>query len=131
MDEVLEAIKGLESKFDTRLTALEEAAKAPKEEIKPEVEESAVVDVDAQVQEIAEAFVSSSLDAEGRSRVLAMHRATKKPIAELIEAEEAYVESHGGKKAHEVEGVEESAGEVEESAVEIVLPRAWKKKDTK
>jgi len=37
------------------------------------------------------------------------------------------VKSHT--KANEVEGVEESAEDVEESAVEIALPSAWKKKD--
>lgn len=129
MDEVLEAIKGLRTDVEARLTTLEESLKPAKEETVENVEESATADDKA--LEIAEAFVSSSLDAEGRSRVLALHRATKKPIAELIEAEEAYVEAHGGKKAHEVEGVEESAEDVEESATEFTLPSVWKKKDNK
>lgn len=125
MDEVLEAIKELKSDVDTRLTALEEAAKPVVEE-KP-VEE-AEVDYD-KVLDVAEAFLSSSLDADGRKRVLDLHRANKKPLAELIEAEEAYVKSHS--KASEDEGVEESADEVEESAKSktFALPSAWKKKD--
>lgn len=124
MDEVLEALKELKSDVDKRFTALEEAAKPAVEEA---VEETAV-DYD-KVLEIAEAFVSSDLDAEGRARVLDLHRANKKPLAELIEAEEAYVKKNT-KAAAEAEGVEESAEEVEESAA-VKLPSAWasKKKD--
>lgn len=126
MDEVLKAIQELAASTDKRFTALEEAAKPVVEEV---VEESAV-DY-AKVLEIAEAFTASSLDAEGRSRVLDLHRANKKPLAELIAAEEAYVKK--SKPAVEgVEGVEESADEVEESAktpVKIALPSAWNKKD--
>lgn len=126
MDEVLEAIKGLKSDYDARFTALEESLKAAKrDEVEVEAEESEVNE--DKVLELAEAFVSSNLDAEGRKRVLELHKATKKPVKELIEAEEAYVKSHT-KATTEVEGVEESA-EVEESAKEIALPSAWKKKD--
>lgn len=131
MDEVLEAIKGLDSKFDARLTALEEAAKAAP--VKVEESKVETVDVDAKALEIAEAFVSSSLDAEGRQRVLDMHRANGKDLKDLIAAEEAYVKKNAA-AAPEVEGVEESAGEkkevvsLEESA-RAALPSAWKKKD--
>jgi hypothetical protein len=123
MDEVLEAIKALKSDVDARFTALEEAAKPVEEEA---VEEGAV-DYD-KVLEIAEAFVSSSLDAEGRSRVLDLHRANKKPLAELIEAEEAYVKK-STKAVEGAEGIEESADEEVEESAKIKLPSAWKKKD--
>jgi hypothetical protein len=124
VDGVSAAIK---SEFETRFTAIEEALK-PVEE-KP-VEESAD-DTYAKALEIAEAFVNSTLDADGRARVLDLHKANSKPIAELIAAEEAYVKAHGGEA--EVEGVEEGAGkEVEESAKgKITVPTigAWNKKD--
>lgn len=122
MDEVLEAIKGLESKFDARLTAVEESVKAiPAAEIEPvesEESEKTEPDYDAAL-EIAEAFAASELDAEGRARVIDLHRATKKPIAELISAEESYVKSH----VTETLGGSEKI-DAEESAV--VLPKIWK-----
>jgi len=129
MDEVLKAIEGLRTDFGARLTTLEEAAKPVA--VENESEEAAEVDYD-KVLEIAEAFVNSSLDADGRSRVLDLHKANKKPLSELIEAEEAYVKAHTA-AAPEVEGVEESAKETdaEESAsgvVKVKLPTAWGKK---
>jgi len=118
----------LDAKFGARLTALEEAAS----KLAP-VEESGKDEVDptAKALEIAEAFVDSTLDAEGRKRVLAIHKASGDDIAKLIEAEEAYVKSHAA-KADDAEGVEESADkatDVEESANKITVPivGAWKK----
>lgn len=118
----------IESKFEGRLTAIEEA-------LKPEVEESAKdSDVLAKALEIAEAFVNSTLDADGRSRVLDLHKANGKPLADLIEAEEAYVKGRTAVEGEE-QGVEESANEVEaeESATstKITVPTigAWGKKD--
>lgn len=129
--EVLDAISGLGTKLDSLVTTLEEALKPkPEVEAKPEVEESAVDE--AKIEEIAEAFVASNLDAAGRKRVLDLHKATKTPIAELIEAEEQYLKEHGA-KVETVEGVEESAEEteVEESAkgkVTVPTLSIWKKK---
>ena len=122
----------IDAKFGARLTALEESAeKAAKA---AEAEESAKNEVDpnAKALEIAEAFVDSTLDAEGRKRVLAIHKASGDDLAKLIEAEEAYVKSHAA-NAVETEGVEESANsetEVEEGAKnKITVPTigAWKK----
>lgn len=127
MDEVLARLQAFEDKFDSRLTTIEEGLKkAPVEESKVEVE----ADVEAKALEIAEAFVDSTLDPEGRKRVLALHKATGTAIAELIEAEEAYVKAHTANETEGVEGVEESA--VEESAtktINVPLPGAWLKKD--
>lgn len=129
MDEVLEAIKGLEGKFESRFEALE--SKVAAAEVAP-VEEAAKVDEDAtyaKALEIAEAFNNSELDAEGRARVLDLHKANGKPLADLIAAEEAYVKAHVVAAGDE-SGVEESAGrEVEESA-KITVPTigAWAKK---
>lgn len=118
----------IDSKFGARLTALEEAAAkvAPVEEGKKDE-----VDPTAKALEIAEAFVDSTLDADGRKRVLALHKASGDDIAKLIEAEEAYVKAHS-KVASDEEGVEESADkttDVEESAKKIIVPvvGAWKK----
>lgn len=92
------------------------------------VEPKEVVD-DAKVLEIAEALAGSTLDAEGRARVLDLHRANGKPLADLIAAEEAYVKEH--KPADDDQhGVEEAARiEAEESAKTITVPvlGAWKK----
>lgn len=127
MDEVLKAISDLRADNDKRFTAIEESLKAEVAEV-VETEESAV-DYD-KVLEIAEAFVSSSLDSEGRQRVLDLHRSNKKPLAELIEAEEAYVKKNAA-AAPETEGVEESAKETEAEesakATTIALPSAWNK----
>lgn len=131
MDEkVLEAITGLKDSFEARFTAIEEQlTKATEVEEKPaEVAESAD-EVNAKALEIAEAFVNSTLDAEGRTRVLELHKATGKAVAELVEAEEAYVKAH--RADAETEGIEESA-EVEESATRktaptVTLPSVWKK----
>jgi hypothetical protein len=119
---------GLKTAFETRFTAIEEQLKpAP---VEKKVEESAPDETYAKALEIAEAFVNSTLDAEGKARVLDLHKANGKPLAELITAEEAYVKAHAGEA--EVKGVEESAGttEVEESA-KITVPTigAWGKKD--
>lgn len=125
--EILEAFKAQSESIAKLTTVVEEALKPAK--VETVVEESAEVDYD-KVLEIAEAFVSSSLDAEGRARVLDLHRSNKKPLAELIEAEEAYVKRAPVKTAAETEGIEESAEtEVEESAKTFALPSAWKKKD--
>lgn len=128
MDEkVIEAIESLKTSFEAKIAELE--GKLP---AKPEVEESAKDDdINAKALEIAEAFVNSTLDAEGRSRVLDLHKANGKPLAELIEAEEAYVKAHEDESGDE-KGVEESAGEeFEESAKKITVPTigAWSKKD--
>lgn len=126
MDEkVLEAINGLKTAFEGRFAAIEEQLK-PETSVEEEkkTEDAAY----AKALEIAEAFVNSTLDAEGKARVLDLHKANGKPLAELITAEEAYVKAHG---EAETKGVEESAGkEVEESA-KITVPTigAWGKKD--
>lgn len=95
-----------------------------------------VVDYD-KVVELAEALAGSSLDAEGRSRVLDLHRANGKDISELITAEESYraklvpaAEEQGQQtEAAESAGAEESvATEAQESAAtERALPGRWNK----
>jgi hypothetical protein len=119
MDEVLEAIKSLRGDLETRLTVLEEAAKPAETVIKKEV------DYD-QVLEIAEALSKSTLDDDGKARVLDLHRANSKPLAELIEAEEAYVKRTASASTTVVEG---NVEDVEESAKpnEIKIPSAWKR----
>lgn len=126
MDAVLEAIKGLEGKFESRFTAIEEQLKAA-----PVVEETVTVDPNAKALEIAEAFVNSTLDPEGRKRVLDLHKANGTAIAELIEAEEAYLAAHAPVGDEGNQGIEESAA-VEESAkttIKVPTPGAWLKKD--
>lgn len=103
-----------------------------------EVKTESVVDYE-KVVELAEALTASSLDAEGRARVLELHKANGKDIASLITAEESYqakfkpaAEPAGEVEAEsqESEGVEESS---EEEAVESaqtvarVLPGRWNK----
>lgn len=126
MDEVLEALKGLGTKFDaldSRISTIEEAAKATVEE--ETIEESEKVVDYAKVLEIAEELSKSKLDADGRARVIDLHRANGKPLAELIDAEESYIKSHVEETINgNVEDVEES----EKSAREIKLPSVWKKK---
>lgn len=124
--EVLEAIEALDAKFSGKFEAIE--GKIAVEEAAVEVDEDAVY---AKALEVAEAFINSSLDADGRSRVLDLHKANGKPLAELIAAEEAYVKAHVA--AGDEVGVEESAGEVEaeESAkTTLTVPTigAWGKK---
>jgi hypothetical protein len=129
MDEkVLEAINGLKTAFESRFTAIEEQLKPA-----PIEEDAKSDDVNAKALEIAEAFVNSTLDADGRARVLDLHKANGKPLADLIAAEEAYVKAHAP-VADDTKGVEESADgttEVEESAKKITVPTigAWGKKD--
>lgn len=125
VDGVSAAIK---SEFEGRLTAIEEALKPV------QVEETEKTDEDtyAKALEIAEAFVNSTLDEEGRLRVLDLHKANGKPLAELIQAEEAYVKAHVEANGDNL-GVEEGADttEVEESAkTKITVPTigAWAKK---
>lgn len=120
-------VGAIESKFseiqESLLAAIKPVVEAP-------VEEAETVDPIAKALEIAEAFASSNLSAEGRARVVALHGATGKSIAELIEAEEAYVKTSAA--TVEESGVEESAeetDEVEESAkLTVSLPGAWGKK---
>lgn len=123
--EILEALESLKSSVDSRFEAMEKAiaeipAKAEESEKEDEkVEESAL--------DIAEALASSELDADGRARVLDLHRSTKKPLAELIESEVAYLKKHVD-AANEVLGAEESKKdeeELEESAVPTL--KRWKK----
>lgn len=124
--EVLEAIEALDAKFSGKFEAIE--GKLTVEEAAVELDEDAVY---AKALEVAEAFVNSSLDADGRARVLDLHKANRKPLSELIAAEEAYVKAHVA-EGDEL-GVEESAVEVEaeESAkTTITVPSisAWGKK---
>lgn len=123
MDEVLKAVEALKGEFVSRFEAIES-------KLAPAVVEESADDTYAKALEIAEAFTSSTLDAEGRARVLDLHKANGKPIAELIAAEEAYVKAHV--ETDDVEGVEEGAtDEVEESATtKITVPTigAWGKK---
>lgn len=120
MDEVLEAVKDLKSAFESRFQAIEE-------QLKPAVEseEAAKTEIDdVKVLEIAEALAASSLSAEGRARVLDLHRANGKPLSELIEAEESYVK----KSVTEAEAVEAAETEAEESAnkeTQFKLPSRW------
>ena len=114
--ELIDALEAMTSKI---VSAVESAVKV-EEQVEEKVEESAV-DYDKAL-EIAEALGSSSLDADGRARVLDLHRANGKPLAELIAAEEAYVKAH--KPADVEEAVEEA--EAEESAKEAYVPRHWK-----
>lgn len=130
MDEVLKAIQAMRDDLDKRLTTLEESAKAvPVVEEKVVEEGAKPEDINAQVMEIAEALGTSELDAEGRSRVLELHKATKKPLKELIEAEEAYVKRNsavipeiGGKQEREIEEEEKGA------PYSIPTPSFWGKK---
>lgn len=112
--EFLDAIESLKTAFDSRFTALEAAIKPAEEEKKPEVDEVDALD-------IAEQLSASSLSAEGRKRVLELHRANGKPLKELIEAEEAYI-----KKTHE-EAPAGNESEAEEGAkdTEFKLPTRW------
>ena len=125
MDEVLQELKAMRTEFGTRFTAIEEAAK-PVEA----TEEESADEVYAKALEIAEAFNGSTLDADGRTRVLDLHRANKKPIAELIEAEESYVKKSAAQSTV-TEGTEEEI-EAEEAAkadkvTKITLPSVWNK----
>jgi len=116
--EFLDAIESLKTAFESRFTALEEALKpAPEPEKKDEKTE-----VDA--LEIAEQLSASSLSAEGRKRVLEMHRANGKPIKELIEAEEAYVSATKA-ETPAVEGVETEAEESAKEETQFKLPSRW------
>lgn len=122
MQEVLDAIESLKSDFSSRLTALEEATKPA---IIENVESVESADADAKILEVAEALGNSKLDGEGRSRVLDLHRANGKPLADLIAAEETYVAKRTVEAAEEEGTVEES---VEEAVTPtIALPSAWKK----
>jgi len=118
-------VNGVAGKFEGRFTAIEEA-------LKPVEEKQTEIDPGAKALEIAEAFVNSTLNVEGRKRVLALHKADPaSELAKLIEAEEAYVKDNT-KVAADAEGIEESAIEAEESATEktrITVPSisAWKK----
>lgn len=127
MKEVLDALAAQDAKFTARFEALE--SKLTVEEAEKVVDEDAVY---AKALEVAEAFIDSSLDAEGRGRVLDLHKANGKPIAELIAAEEAYVKAHEEGEVEKL-GVEEGATTttVEESAnTKITVPTvgAWGKK---
>lgn len=130
MDEVLKAIAALENKFDGRLTTLEESFKAiPVAKVETVEESAATVDPAAKALEIAEAFTGSTLDAEGRKRVLSFYKADGGDLSKLIEAEEAYVKKAVANTDNV--GIEESAVEVEESAKKkITVPSisAWGKK---
>jgi hypothetical protein len=130
MDEVLEALKGLETRLDTRLTQLEESAKAPEAEEKAVEESETVVDYD-KVLEIAEALGASKLSKEGRARVLDLHKANGKPLAELITAEEAYVKDNTPDDGEQSGEVEESAGDGDDKGDAWTLPSAWNKKGNK
>lgn len=126
LKDIIEGVSAaMDAKFGDRLTAIEEQLKAA-----PVEESATTVDPAAKALELAEAFVDSTLDGEGRKRVLALHKATGDDIAKLIEAEEAYVKARTAESA-ETLGVEESATEtlVEESAKTITVPTigAWKK----
>lgn len=130
MDEAVEAkfgeIASAQAATDSRLTEIMESLKALTPvvvEKEAEAEESAIDPL-----AVAEQLASSSLSAEGRSRVLELHRASKKPLGELIEAEEAYV-SKSAKST--VDGFEEV--EAEESAKDEApsTPRAWTIKESK
>jgi len=123
MSEVTDALDAF--KADVIKTIEESFKKLPVAEIAV-AEESAVEVDDDKVLEIAEALAASSLSPEGRKRVLDLHRANKKPLAELIEAEEAYVKVS---KSAEVEGVEDT--EAQESAAAetknapVRVPSRW------
>ncbi len=121
--EILDALKGIKEAQEQLAEAIANIGTA---EVVT-VEEAARGDLDA--LEIAEALATSSLDADGRRRVLDLHRANGKPLAELIEAEEAYVKKavEAAESARvDIEGVETDA---EETAVEtktaVRIPRAW------
>lgn len=126
MDEVLEAISKLATATDKRFTAIEESLKpAEIEVLESKVDDSKVV-------ELAEALAGSSLPKEAYGRVLSLHAASGKPVSELIEAEEAYLNTNRSGVTEDEGIVEESSKEddkeVEESATEIALPSAWKTK---
>jgi len=125
MDEVLKAVAALKGEFVSRFEAIES-------KLAPVVVEEGANDTYAKALEIAEAFTASTLDAEGRARVLDLHKANGKPIAELITAEEAYVKAHV--TTDDEHGVEESANEAVEAeegaTTKITVPTigAWGKK---
>lgn len=121
MDEVLDAIKALKGDFEARFTSIEEQLKpaaAEAEESKKEIDESKVL-------EIAEALAASSLSAEGRKRVLDLHRANGKPLSELIEAEESYVKKTAESSAEAEEAAETEAEESAPTETQFKLPSRW------
>jgi hypothetical protein len=117
-NEILEALEGFKKDVDSRFAAIEEALK-PAEIVTVKAETN-----DADILEIAESLAASSLSVEGRKRVLDLHRANGKPLAELIEAEESYVkkvnESSAEVEASETEAVESAATEKQ-----FKLPSRW------
>lgn len=125
--EILDAIESLKTENNLRFTALEEAAKP--------VETAVEEDSYAKALEIAEAFAGSDLDAEGRKRVLALHKAdSTSTIASLIEAEEAYVKrTVKVADADGIEELEESAGadKTPSAAITPKVPTRWNKKGNK
>lgn len=127
--EITEADReAIADRIAAKLTASVESAAETKTE--------AVVDY-AKVVELAEALAGSSLDAEGRSRVLELHKANGKPIADLITAEESYRTSLVPKQEEATQEAAEAAGRTEETttteaveaagASERTLPARWTK----
>lgn len=123
-----EQIDEIVTKVATKITP---AVEAKIEQTEPVVDYEKVV-------ELVEALAGSSLDAEGRTRVLELHKANGKDIASLITAEESYQAKFKPAAVEtKVEDAQESAGEeesveteAEESAGDTTvrtLPGRWNK----
>lgn len=116
-----ELLEALQNGFkDIQESMVAEIAKlAPATEAQEEAKTS-----DEDVLEIAEALAASKLNEVGRKRVLDLHRANGKPLAELIEAEEAYV-TKATEAAESAEGVETEAEESAKEEKQFTLPKRW------
>lgn len=116
--EILEAVKAVKDAQES-LTAKVDSLIAGQVEA-----EEAAKPSDEDILEIAEALAASSLSEVGRKRVLDLHRANGKPLAELIEAEEAYV-TKAAVDAEESAGIEEEREAQESAKAEVKLPSRW------
>ncbi len=131
-EEVLEALRVQDEKFTTALGNLAEAVEALKPVVsapdagQTDAEESAGTDFDRTL-EIAEALSKSTLDADGRARVIELHRANGKNITDLIEAEEAYVKKAHGSTADADGFVETDAEESAKNDAPVKVPSFWNK----
>lgn len=127
VEELLEALtnglKTIQDSVDTRLTAIEESLKPVEEEKKTEDEvvESAV-DVES-----TKALAKSGLSDASIDRVVELHAATKKPLAELIESEKAYLKVNAA-DVEEAGRVIDDGGDAEVQESAIKLPAAWNKR---
>lgn len=116
--EILEALQGQKDAFDKLIEKIDAIGTAEVVAV-----ETATVNNDEDILEIAESLAASKLDATGRKRVLDLHRANGKPLAELIEAEEAYIAKAAEVVESATETVVGSETEAVETATETKTPR--------